>query len=159
MPLERTGRPVEHLHRALARDDTSSCARSTQARARPARWSCCRRAVNLLDLDHRRRWRSLYGFAGFRNGAVVGRLSLVGFFGGAMLGAQIADPLGSHLADGRAQVPVAIVCVLFCAMLGQLALGCLADWWQPVASRGVRWPSTPGSARCSACCRCCWWRG
>jgi S1-C subfamily serine protease len=61
-----------------------------------------------------------YGFTGFRNGAVVGALSLVGFFSGALLGAQLAEPLGSRLAHGRAQVPVAIVCVLFLAMLGQL---------------------------------------
>lgn len=61
-----------------------------------------------------------YGFTGFRNGAVVGMLSLVGFFIGAILGAQLAGPLGSHLAHGRAQVPIAIICVLFVAMLGQL---------------------------------------
>jgi S1-C subfamily serine protease len=61
-----------------------------------------------------------YAFTGFRNGAVVGALSLVGFFTGAILGAQLAEPLGSHLASGRAQVPVAIVCVLFLAMVGQL---------------------------------------
>ncbi|HEY8300719.1 MAG TPA: MarP family serine protease [Jatrophihabitans sp.] len=61
-----------------------------------------------------------YAFTGFRNGAVVGVLSLVGFFSGAILGAQLAEPLGSRLAHGRAQVPVAIVCVLFLAMLGQL---------------------------------------
>lgn len=61
-----------------------------------------------------------YGFAGFRNGAVVGALSLLGFFSGAIVGAQIAEPLGSWLADGRAQVPVAVVCVLFTAMIGQM---------------------------------------
>jgi S1-C subfamily serine protease len=61
-----------------------------------------------------------YGFTGFRNGAVVGVLSLLGFFTGAILGAQLAEPLGSRVAHGRAQVPVAIVCVLFLAMLGQL---------------------------------------
>ncbi|MGH8861519.1 MAG: MarP family serine protease, partial [Jatrophihabitantaceae bacterium] len=47
-------------------------------------------------------------------------LSLAGFFTGAILGAQLAEPLGSRLANGRAQVPVAIVCVLFLAMLGQI---------------------------------------
>ena len=62
----------------------------------------------------------VYAFTGFRNGAIVGALSLVGFFTGAILGAQLADPLGSRLAHGRAQVPIAIVCVLFLAMLGQL---------------------------------------
>jgi S1-C subfamily serine protease len=62
-----------------------------------------------------------YGFTGFRNGAVIGAMSLLGFFIGAVLGAQLASPLGSWLADGHAQVPIAIVCVLMLAMLGQLA--------------------------------------
>jgi S1-C subfamily serine protease len=62
-----------------------------------------------------------YGFTGFRNGAVIGAMSLLGFFLGAVLGAQLASPLGSWLADGHAQVPIAIVCVLMLAMLGQLA--------------------------------------
>lgn len=61
-----------------------------------------------------------YGIGGFRNGAVVGLFSMIGFFGGAVLGAQLAEPLGSRVADGRAQIPVAIVCVLFAAMIGQL---------------------------------------
>ena len=61
-----------------------------------------------------------YGIGGFRNGAVVGLFSMVGFFGGAIIGAQLAEPLGSRLADGRAQIPIAIICVLFVAMIGQL---------------------------------------
>ena len=65
-----------------------------------------------------------YAVGGFRNGALLGGLSFAGFFGGAALGAQLAKPLGRTLANGAAQVPVAIVCVLFFAMLGQL----LAVW-------------------------------
>lgn len=61
-----------------------------------------------------------YGFSGFRNGAVTGALSLVGFFAGAAGGAQLAEPLGRWLANGTAQVPVAIVCVLMVALIGQL---------------------------------------
>jgi S1-C subfamily serine protease len=61
-----------------------------------------------------------YAIGGFRSGAVVGAFSLLGFFGGAVLGAQLAKPLGSHLADGRAQVPVGIFCVLVVATIGQL---------------------------------------
>lgn len=61
-----------------------------------------------------------YGIGGFRSGAIVGIFSLAGFFGGAAIGAQIARPLGSKLADGRAQIPIAILCVLLLAMLGQL---------------------------------------
>jgi S1-C subfamily serine protease len=65
-----------------------------------------------------------YAVGGFRNGAVVGLLSMIGFFGGAVVGAQLAGPIGSHVAHGEAQVPVAIVCVLLLSMLGQL----LAVW-------------------------------
>jgi S1-C subfamily serine protease len=61
-----------------------------------------------------------YGIGGFRSGAVIGICSLIGFFGGAAIGAQLAEPLGSRVADGRAQVPVAIVCVLVLATGGQI---------------------------------------
>jgi S1-C subfamily serine protease len=61
-----------------------------------------------------------YGIGGFRSGAVVGIFSLLGFFGGAAIGAQIAQPLGNALMNGKAQVPVAIFCVLVLATLGQL---------------------------------------
>lgn len=61
-----------------------------------------------------------YGVGGYRSGAVVGLFSLIGFFGGAVGGAQLARPLGSAVVDGRAQVPVAIFCVLVCATIGQL---------------------------------------
>lgn len=61
-----------------------------------------------------------YGIGGFRSGALVGIFSLLGFFGGAAIGAQLAQPLGSAVVDGRAQVPVAIFCVLVLATLGQL---------------------------------------
>jgi S1-C subfamily serine protease len=61
-----------------------------------------------------------YGIGGFRSGAVVGIFSLIGFFGGAVIGAQLAQPLGSRIVEGRAQVPVAIFCVLVLATLGQL---------------------------------------
>jgi len=78
-----------------------------------------------------------YALGGFRNGAVLGALSFCGFFGGAAIGAQLAKPIGRVLANGGAQVPVAIVCVLFFALIGQL----VAVWiggrlrsrvtWQP----------------------------
>ena len=61
-----------------------------------------------------------YGFSGYRSGAVVGALSMIGFFGGAATGAQIAEPVGRAITSGSAQVPVAIVCVLVLAMVGQL---------------------------------------
>ncbi len=76
-----------------------------------------------------------YAVGGFRNGAVVGLFSLVGFFGGAALGAQLARPLGSFLAGGQAQVPVAIVCVLMVSMAGQL----LAVWGAGHLRQRITW--------------------
>jgi S1-C subfamily serine protease len=76
-----------------------------------------------------------YAVGGYRNGAVVGLFSLVGFFGGAALGAQLARPLGSHLAGGQAQVPVAIVCVLMVSMAGQL----LAVWGGGHLRQRITW--------------------
>lgn len=61
-----------------------------------------------------------YGIGGYRSGAVVGLFSLIGFFGGAAIGAQLAQPLGTRVAGGRAEVPVAIFCVLVLATIGQL---------------------------------------
>jgi S1-C subfamily serine protease len=61
-----------------------------------------------------------YAVSGFRHGAVVGALSFVGFFGGAAIGAQLAKPLGARVANGSAQVAVALACVLVLAMLGQV---------------------------------------
>jgi S1-C subfamily serine protease len=61
-----------------------------------------------------------YAFGGFRKGALIGIFSMVGFFAGAIAGAQLAEPIGSRLAHGRAQTPVAILCVLGVAMIGQL---------------------------------------
>ena len=61
-----------------------------------------------------------YAIGGFRSGALIGVFSMAGFLGGAVLGAQLAEPIGSHVANGRAQVPVAIFCVLVLAVLGQL---------------------------------------
>lgn len=76
-----------------------------------------------------------YAVGGYRNGAVVGLFSLAGFFGGAVLGAQLARPLGSRLAGGQAQVPIAIVCVLMISLVGQL----LAVWIAGQVRRRLVW--------------------
>jgi S1-C subfamily serine protease len=89
-----------------------------------------------------------YAVGGFRSGAVVGIFSLLGFFGGAVLGAQLAKPLGSKLADGRAQIPVAIFCVLVLATLGQLLGVYVAGQVRAkvVRERGRSWDAAIGSA-------------
>ena len=88
-----------------------------------------------------------YGIGGFRSGAVIGIFSLIGFFGGAAVGAQLATPLGSRVADGRAQIPVAIVLVLVLATVGQLLAVYIAGHVKAkvVRERGKRVDSVIGA--------------
>jgi S1-C subfamily serine protease len=79
----------------------------------------------------------VYAVGGYRNGAVVGVFSLAGFFGGAVLGAQLARPLGSRLAGGQAQVPIAIGCVLIVSLVCQL----IAVWVAGYVRRRITWQS------------------
>jgi S1-C subfamily serine protease len=76
-----------------------------------------------------------YGVAGFRNGFVVGLFSLTGFVLGALIGAQIAQPIGRGLATGIAEVPVAVGVLLLCAFLGQLA----GVWLGALVRRQITW--------------------
>jgi S1-C subfamily serine protease len=81
-----------------------------------------------------------YGISGFRNGAIVGVCSMVGFFGGAIIGGQLARPLGSSLANGRAQVPIALLCVLVMAVLGQI----VGTWIASILRAHVPWRGARG---------------
>ncbi|HEX2308339.1 MAG TPA: MarP family serine protease [Jatrophihabitantaceae bacterium] len=76
-----------------------------------------------------------YGVAGFRNGFVVGLFSLTGFVLGALIGAQIAQPIGRGLANGIAEVPLAVGILLLCAFLGQLA----GVWLGALVRRQITW--------------------
>jgi S1-C subfamily serine protease len=64
----------------------------------------------------------VYAFSGYRNGAVAGALSVGGFLIGAVVGGRVAGPISSRLAHGTAQIPVAVLIVVACALLVQ-ALG------------------------------------
>src|SRR4051812_50176555 len=62
----------------------------------------------------------LFAFSGFRHGLIVSAASFLGFFGGAVLGAQLSGPVadrisGSSVTRGFA----ALVVVLAGALLGQ----------------------------------------
>jgi S1-C subfamily serine protease len=61
----------------------------------------------------------LFAVSGYRQGFVVSALSFVGFLGGAALGLQVASPVATRLVAGSGQVVVAVVVVVFCAMVGQ----------------------------------------
>lgn len=80
--------------------------------------------MNLLDLALLAAT-AAFAVGGFRQGFVTAALSFLGFFGGAVLGAQLADPVAGRLAeDSTWRVAAAVAVVLGVALVGQV----LAVW-------------------------------
>ncbi len=80
-----------------------------------------------------------FAVGGFRQGFVTAVLSFLGFFGGAVLGAQLADPIANRLApDSSWRVAVAVAVVLAVALIGQVIAVWLGNQlrqrltWRPV---------------------------
>jgi S1-C subfamily serine protease len=67
-----------------------------------------------------------FAFSGFRQGLIVSAASFFGFFGGAVLGAQLSGPVADRV-DGSpvTRVFAALVVVLAGALLGQLVAGAI----------------------------------
>ncbi|NEK59161.1 MarP family serine protease [Geodermatophilus sabuli] len=67
-----------------------------------------------------------FAFSGFRQGLIVSAASFFGFFGGAVLGAQLSGPVADRV-DGSpvARVFAALVVVLAGALLGQVLAGAI----------------------------------
>lgn len=61
----------------------------------------------------------LFAVSGYRQGFLVSALSFVGFLGGAVLGLQVASPIATRLVAGTGQIVLAVVVVVFFAMVGQ----------------------------------------
>jgi uncharacterized membrane protein required for colicin V production len=62
----------------------------------------------------------MFAIGGFRQGFVTATLSFFGFFGGAVIGAQLADPIAGRLAqDSSWRIAVAVAVVLAVALLGR----------------------------------------
>jgi S1-C subfamily serine protease len=76
--------------------------------------------VNLLDIGLSVAT-ILFAIGGFRQGFVTATLSFFGFFGGAVIGAQLADPIAGRLSqDSSWRIAVAVAVVLALALLGQV---------------------------------------
>lgn len=60
-----------------------------------------------------------YGVAGFHNGALSGLFSMGGFVAGAVIGAQVGQPVASAAGGGHGQVVVALAVLVALALLGQ----------------------------------------
>src|SRR5688572_13604333 len=66
----------------------------------------------------------VFGVNGYRQGFLIGALSLVGFFGGALGGLQLAPLIVEQLESPFARVVVSLLSVFGLALLGQT----LAAW-------------------------------
>ncbi|GAA0263852.1 MarP family serine protease [Cryptosporangium japonicum] len=64
----------------------------------------------------------IVGFAvsGYRQGFVVGALSFVGFFGGALFGVQLAPVIANQFASQTSKVATALAVAFGCALIGQV---------------------------------------
>src|SRR4051812_17676565 len=66
----------------------------------------------------------LFALSGFRQGLLVSATSIVGFLGGAVLGAQLAGPVADRVnGSSVTRVFAALVVVLAGALLGQIVAG------------------------------------
>lgn len=65
----------------------------------------------------------LFAISGYRQGFLVGILSFIGFFGGALLGLQLGPALAQQVDTGGQRVVVALVAVFGLAVLGQVLAG------------------------------------
>lgn len=76
-----------------------------------------------------------FGYSGYRQGFLVGLLSLTGFLGGAALALVVAPQFLDDERTGRTQSLVAVAAVLMCAAVGQL----LFAWIGQLMRRRITW--------------------
>ena len=68
----------------------------------------------------------LFALSGFRQGLLVSATSIVGFLGGAVMGAQLSGPVADRIDGGSVtRVFAALVVVLAGALLGQILAGAI----------------------------------
>ncbi|WP_436525670.1 MarP family serine protease [Actinoplanes sp. HUAS TT8] len=67
----------------------------------------------------------LFAISGYRQGFVIGALSLGGFFSGVLIGLQLGPLLAKQFADGTTRMIVALAVILALAVLGQTLAGWL----------------------------------
>lgn len=67
----------------------------------------------------------IFAANGYRQGFVIGALSFVGFFSGALIGLQLGPLLGRQFADPQLRVLVSLVAIFGLAVLGQALAGWL----------------------------------
>ncbi|MEU4420021.1 MarP family serine protease [Actinoplanes sp. NPDC024001] len=75
----------------------------------------------------------LFAVSGYRQGFVIGALSLGGFFSGVLIGLQLGPLIARQFADGTVRLVVSLAVILTLAVLGQT----LAGWLGTNLRRGI----------------------
>lgn len=104
-----------------------------------------------------------FAVIGYRQGFVVGILSVIGFLGGGLIAVYLLPVLWDQLTNGSevssTAAVVAVVIVIVCASVGQAFTTHLGNklrryiTWSPARALDA----TGGSWSTSS--RCCWWPG
>lgn len=89
----------------------------------------------------------LFAISGYRQGFVIGALSLGGFFSGVLIGLQLGPLLARQVENGTVRLVVALGVILILAVLGQTLAGWLGtNLRQVIQSRSVQYLDDVGGA-------------
>ncbi len=69
----------------------------------------------------------LFAISGYRQGFVIGLLSFVGFFGGALVGLQLGPLIAERFTGNSTRVAIALIAIFGLAVLGQALAGWLGS--------------------------------
>src|SRR3954471_14567367 len=75
----------------------------------------------------------IFAISGYRQGFVIGALSIGGFFSGALIGLPVGPLIANHFADGAIRLAVSLVSIFALAVLGQT----LAGWFGTRLRRAI----------------------
>ena len=75
----------------------------------------------------------IFAISGYRQGFVIGALSIGGFFSGALIGLQVGPLIANQFADGAIRLVVSLVSIFALAVLGQT----LAGWFGTRLRRAI----------------------
>jgi S1-C subfamily serine protease len=75
----------------------------------------------------------VFAISGYRQGFVIGALSIGGFFSGALIGLQVGPLIANQFADSGIRLAVSLVAIFALAVLGQT----LAGWFGTRLRRGI----------------------
>jgi S1-C subfamily serine protease len=77
-----------------------------------------------------------FAISGYRQGFVVGALSFVGFFGGALIGIQLAPVVAGRFVASTSKVGVALAVAFGCALIGQVIAVAIGSRLRAAVLRG-----------------------